>query len=67
MVNQLFIKHVFCKHTYVPVTSVGYSVYFSGVERIKDVEFHTQVKDIHITYFGSIEEHCFSINNEKLT
>jgi hypothetical protein len=38
----------------------------SGI-RIKDVEFHTQVKDIHITYFGSIEEHCFSINNEKLT
>jgi hypothetical protein len=25
------------------------------------------VKDIHITYFGSIEEHCFSINNEKIT
>lgn len=48
----------------ISFTSVGNSIFFSSETlsrtRVKDVEFHTQVKDIEIYYFSRIKEHISS-------
>lgn len=35
----------------------------SSGKRIKDIEFNTQVKDIQVSYFDSMEEPISSVNN----